>query len=213
MDIGGVDASQSVRVEFIADATRVMLRDAHGTFELDLAGDKVVSSTFGDAGAQRTLELMRADLAPSDAAPGAAVSPASVPAGDLHPTDNACPTGSLIEDCSDLFYGQCDKGRFQDCMHDIGSAKAARVDGTLAAARGECTIAWSCDHYMRETEDWMMRARQEDSCPDCSGQWHTLPSSLWSDCPDSAWDYNGDAYWGFGKYNYCRLRVGGPLPK
>jgi hypothetical protein len=226
LNIGGMDASQSERVEFIADATSLKLRDPQGTFETDLDGDKVVSSTFGDAGAQHTLALMKADLAPSDAAPSAAVSAASVSAGELHPTDNSCPKGSLIEDCSSLFYGDCDKNRFQACMHDSGSLKAANFDFAQASAPGQLCydgtlnpVPHPCAPVRDTIDKWTNNfhgwkgcevdpiSDSCDYCDHCATQWLSTPSQLLN-CPDSAWDHNPNAYlFGWGVYNYCRPRI------
>jgi hypothetical protein len=213
MNIGGIDATQSERVGFIADGTKLMLRDSHGTFEMDLDGDKVVSSTFGNAGARRTLDLMKMDLTSSDAAPSAAVSPASVSAGELHPTDDACPLppGSLLEDCSSLFYGDCDKDRFKDCMHDSGSLKAANIDKARESKGAPDCVSYpgvpsGCTTAHDQIKQWQ-DAFASDGCYMCAPQWNSTPSDLLN-CPDSAWDYNPNAgLFGWGVYNYCRPRI------
>jgi hypothetical protein len=213
MNIGGMDASHSERVEFITDATKLMLRGSHGTFEMDLDGDKVVSSNFGNAGARRTLDLMKMDLTPSDAAPSAAVSPASVSAGELHPTNDPCPKdpngrpakGSLIEDCSSLFHGDCDMDRFHACMNDSGSLKATYVDQALDSTN--CANSLACERYYTERIAKWKKDFHNDKCDECAPQWLSTPDKLLN-CPESAWDHNDDAYFmGWYDYNYCRPRI------
>jgi hypothetical protein len=207
LNIGGMDASHWERVEFITAATKLMLRDSHGTFEMDLDGDKVVSSTFVPAGARRTLDLMKMDLTPSDPAPSAAVSPASVSAGELHPTD-ACPTGSLMEDCSSLFDDEdCDKDRFRACMHDSGSLKAANIDLARDTALGYCKTPTGCAPDYSHITEWKSNFFRTDHCDWCAYQWRSTPDELLN-CPDSAWDYNPNSgLFGLGIYNYCRPRI------
>jgi hypothetical protein len=140
MSVGGADASNIVRVAFNARPNQSILQDANGTFEIDLDGTKVVSSTFnGNAAALRTLELIAMDLAPSDdTSPPAATSRPAV-FGQLHlndttTLDDGCTKGDLVAGCARLFHDNCMKDKFDDCMHDSGSLAAAqaRTDACLA---------------------------------------------------------------------------------
>jgi hypothetical protein len=170
MSIGGLDASNTVRVVFNSSPTESILQDAHGTFEIDFDGTKVVSSTFnGNPVALRTLALIQLDLAPSDANAMPASTSAPADFGQLHLTDTAgsCPKGSLIADCPELFYGQCPKSTFNTCMHDSGSMAAAKADIDA------CTVDWSSGgkEYNQAMADGLACHNTTTMTGTCSSMW------------------------------------------
>jgi hypothetical protein len=138
--VGGLDASNTLRVAFNSSPTQWILQDTHGTFEIDVDGTKVVSSTFdGNAGALRTLALIKMDLAPSNATTTPADTSAATDFGPLHLTDTSggCPKGTLIADCAQLFDEKCSWSKFDNCMHDAGSLASTQSD--ISA----CVADWS----------------------------------------------------------------------
>jgi hypothetical protein len=203
MNIGGADASHSVRVEFISDPTKRMLRDPHGTYEMDLVGDKVVSSTFGDAGPRRTLELLKMDFTAWAAAPSSAVSPSSLSAGQLYPTDEACPTGSLVATCGALLHGYCNGSRLNECQKDSGSLAAAMSD---SAECGDFDLAPQCWFTGRDIAHWNNNLLVDD-CNACADQWHLTPSYI-GNCTKPDYTRDDNAYYeGWGVFDYCRFRT------
>jgi hypothetical protein len=174
ISIGGLDTSNTVRVAFNSSPTQWILQDRHGTFEIDIDGTKVVSSTFaGNAGALRTLALIKMDLAPSTNTTTANNSaPAAL--GQLHPADTkaSCPRGSLIQDCSQLFFGNCSKEKFNTCMDDAGSLAMAEADINA------CLADWSPGgaSYLKALQD----SKTELPCsyhPECFDQTITYQQS------------------------------------
>jgi hypothetical protein len=142
LSVGGMDASNIIRVAYDALPNQSILHDVNGTFEIDFDGTKVVSSTFnGNAAAVRTLELIAMDLAPSgDTSPPAATSRPAV-FGKLHlddtkTLDDGCGVGDLASGCARLFHDDCSKDKFDDCMHDSGSLVVAQ------SKTDACLVPW-----------------------------------------------------------------------
>jgi hypothetical protein len=140
MSIGGLDASNTVRVAFNTSPTQFVLEDAHGPFEIDLDGTKVSSTFNGNEGALRTLALIQMDLAPPDAN-GANATPASTSAtadfGQLHLTGTgACGEGKFLVNCKQPLI-DCSDAKKVKCMDDAGGLANAK------ASQAACLARWS----------------------------------------------------------------------
>jgi hypothetical protein len=182
--ISGMDASHSARVDFVSTATQSKLWDPNGSFEMHLDGNKkVLSNTMAEnKGARRTLELMSQDLARPAANTTTASTPASVPMGELHLTDDTggCPHGTLVEDCPHLL--PCDGSSEDRCKND--SANLALVK---AMNSEDCHAPWytwfwhgiDCDPGK---ESDYLSILGEDHCTQCSDKWHTTPERILN-CP------------------------------
>lgn len=124
MAVGGADAAQNARVEYISDGVNAELRTPSGSFETLRGEDGSISSdTLGrSAESQYVLTLMLADLAQVDGAEPSAMEPAALggrlaPLGD--PSIVAPPeeTPELVKECNGI-NGPDDDG---DGENEIGS--------------------------------------------------------------------------------------------
>jgi hypothetical protein len=203
MVISGVDASNAPRVVFATNPTQRLLKDPNGLFWREVDGNKVLSDIPPNAGAERTLELIKMDLTPSDVAPPSTVNTTSVPGGQLHPTNDHCSRGGggLVENCPSLFSGKCNKSTFDDCMRYSGSVAAAVANDS----------SYACSHCPQGTigpdsqcaqlgcsfpQEWIGRDDMKThGCYDCAPHWLTTADTL-DHCP--SWSRVDHTWWKIG---------------
>jgi hypothetical protein len=186
MALAGVDASQAIRVEFIVGAVKTELRTPNGTFDIISDGNTVRSNTIaGNAGALRTLELLKADLAQSRTTAAGTVNASSVGVGQLHPTDTptGCQKGAMVESCPSLFSGDCSEIDYHVCQVLSGNLS---LDAAQAASQGK-TFDPKNDYYYNSLYSPNYRCYESK----CLTQWHIGLSDLLN-CQDRETLYNGN---------------------
>jgi hypothetical protein len=227
MAIAGADASGSFRIVYVSNATQSALRTPEGTFEIVLDGDKVRSNTLARSpGALRTLELIGADLAPSGASASSATSPAAVPLGQLHTTDNSdilfredgCQesmSGSLTQKCVPLV-AYCGKANdddqsedwsaaFHRCMHSAGTMEQAKSDWDRFCTGGPNQGSPKFCNDTRGEISKQSGGLGSDHCFRCATDVWLISPDLLLHCPH----VNSTETWmGLGVYHSCALHQG-----
>jgi hypothetical protein len=219
MVISGTDASNAARVVFATNPTQRLLKDPNGLFWREVDGNKVLSNTPLNAGAERTLELIKMDLNSFGRSTAVDLNTTSVPGGQLHPTNDPCSKGGggLVENCPSLFYGKCNKSTFDNCMKSLGQMAAAEAYNNSSwrcASPPEIGVRWREDLELYDTQNHCMYGKEEDGrptmnkygCYDCAPQWLVTPDTIcpsWSEVDHTVWKIGNLWTFNLGKDDIC----------